>query len=92
MSTGSFGCVIQTALIHASVHPSSRADCPLKVAVGFFQIWSWTCHYPMYGRQVVTLWRDARGAGGGWLWNRVETGESHRRVRLASLYQCCEFG
>ena len=30
MSTGSFGCVIQTALIHASVHPSSRADCPLK--------------------------------------------------------------
>ena len=29
MSTGSFGCVIQTALIHASVHPSSRADCPL---------------------------------------------------------------
>ena len=30
MSTGSFGRVIQTALIHASVHPSSRADCPLN--------------------------------------------------------------
>ena len=55
MSTGSFGCVIQTALIHASVHPSSRADCPLKVAVGLSGIECCCCYSLTFSHQTCHI-------------------------------------
>ena len=81
---------------------SRQPDCHLKVAVGLFRFGCQFEHtnsasttdgtMQMLVHPILRYVQEVRGAGERWLWKRVETGEPHRRVHIASLYLCREFG
>ena len=71
----------------------------LKVAVGFSKSERDFEHsntalstMSMLAQPVLRYGQGRRGEGGDWVKRREEVPQSHRRVHIASLYHCCEFG